>query len=400
MAMAVLTSALLAGVAWGEADQVNDYEWRGVGRIVAIGDLHGDYAQYRKVLRDAGLINSRGKWDGGNAHLVQTGDVTDRGPDSIAIIDHLEDLKQQARRKGGAVHTLIGNHEAMNSYGDLRYVHPGEFAHFVGRGSAELRERQWQFSLQQMEQRRPDEFELLDLELYRQEWEQQYPLGWVEHRFAWMPDGEYGKWVLNNPVVIKLNDTLFLHGGLSEKYCHLSLAELTEQAHAELKNFDPANPGMIEDPEGPLWYRGLAQDSETTLSPVVTAILARYEAERIVVGHTPTGGVVWPRFEGRVVANDTGIAGYYGGHDAFLEINGGGAVAGYGEQRIELPASPDGREAYLREVIAMDPANEMLQKRLALLLEPPPEAAPIEPMGEQDELREPGRETITPDICR
>ena len=133
------------------------------GYVVTISDLHGDYAQYRKVLRDAGLINSRGKWAGGDAHLVQTGDITDRGPDSIAIIEHLQDLKKQARRKGGAVHTLIGNHEAMNSYGDLRYVHPGEFQHFVGRGSADLRERQWQFTLQQIEQQRPEEFKMMEV---------------------------------------------------------------------------------------------------------------------------------------------------------------------------------------------------------------------------------------------
>jgi len=392
--------SLCSASAWGEAEKIDEYHWQGIERIVAVGDLHGDYAQYEKVLRQAGLINSRGKWDGGDAHLVQTGDITDRGPDSIAIIEHLEDLKRQARRKGGAVHTLIGNHEAMNSYGDLRYVHPGEFEHFIGRGSEELRERQWQYSLQQIEQQRPEAFKLMDLELYRQEWEKKFPLGWVEHRTAWMPGGEYGQWVLENPVAIKLNGTLFMHGGLSAKYCHMSLAELTAQAHAELENFDPLNPRMIEDPEGPLWYRGLAQDSEQLLSPVVEAILARYEAERIVVGHTPTGGVVWPRFEGRVVANDPGIATYYGAHASFLEINGASAVAGYGEQRLPLPEQPEAREAYLREVISLDPDNPMLQRRLALLLEPPPEGVPVEPMGEQDVVREPGLETITPDICR
>jgi hypothetical protein len=398
--LGLLVFSLGVAAAWGKAKEVDDYHWQGIERIVAIGDLHGDYEQYREVLRDAGLINSRGKWDGGDAHLVQTGDITDRGPDSIAIIDHLQDLKKQARRKGGRVHTLIGNHEAMNSYGDLRYVHQGEFEFFVDRGSAALRERQWDYTLQQLEARRPEEFQALDLELYRLEWEKQFPLGWVEHRTAWLPSGEYGQWVLENPVAIKLNDTIFLHGGLSEKYCHMSLAELTERAHAELQNFNPETQGMIEDPEGPLWYRGLAQDSEELMGPVVEAIMARYEAERIVVGHTPTGGVVWPRFDGRVVANDTGIAKYYGGHAAFLEINGEGALAGYGERRLALPAASDQREVYLREVIALNPANPQLQRRLALLLEPPPPGAEVEPMAELDEPREPGRETLSPDICR
>ena len=84
-------AALLCGMA--SADEAA-LEWNEVPRIVAIGDLHGDYEQYLKVLTDAGLISKRGKWTGGDTHLVQTGDVTDRGPDSIAIIEHLEAIVQ------------------------------------------------------------------------------------------------------------------------------------------------------------------------------------------------------------------------------------------------------------------------------------------------------------------
>jgi hypothetical protein len=36
-------------------------------------------------------------------------------------------LERQAKKAGGAVHALIGNHEAMNVYGDLRYVTTEEF---------------------------------------------------------------------------------------------------------------------------------------------------------------------------------------------------------------------------------------------------------------------------------
>ena len=54
-----------------QADQVGQYEWNGIDRVVAIGDLHGDYEQYMKVLRSSGLVNRRGRWTGGDAHLVQ-----------------------------------------------------------------------------------------------------------------------------------------------------------------------------------------------------------------------------------------------------------------------------------------------------------------------------------------
>ena len=67
-------------------------------------------------------------WSGGATHLVQLGDVPDRAPDTRKILDLLMRLEPQARRAGGYVHALIGNHEAMNVYGDLRYVSEGEIA--------------------------------------------------------------------------------------------------------------------------------------------------------------------------------------------------------------------------------------------------------------------------------
>ena len=92
------------------------YEWEGVERVVAVGDLHGDYDHYLATLVAAGIVDSKGKWIGGTAHLVQTGDIPDRGADTGKIIEHITKLDKQARRKGGRVHNLIGNHEAMNSY--------------------------------------------------------------------------------------------------------------------------------------------------------------------------------------------------------------------------------------------------------------------------------------------
>ena len=100
--MLILFSTLLVnGPADAKAKKVDDYHWTGVERVVAIGDLHGDYGQYIKVMESAGLIGKNGKWTGGKTHLVQTGDITDRGDDSRKIIDHLVKLKKQANRKGG-----------------------------------------------------------------------------------------------------------------------------------------------------------------------------------------------------------------------------------------------------------------------------------------------------------
>src|SRR3990170_4361718 len=110
-------------------------------RVVAVGDLHGDYQAWIEIASRAGLIDRRARWAGGSAVLVQTGDITDRGPDSLKIIRHLMRLQGQARRSGGRVVVVLGNHEAMNMTDDLRYVHPGEFAAFTNANSESLRRR-------------------------------------------------------------------------------------------------------------------------------------------------------------------------------------------------------------------------------------------------------------------
>jgi len=388
IAIMVLLLALMAsGAADAKAKKIDDYHWTGVDRVVAIADIHGDYGQYFKAMRSAGLIDESGKWSGGETHLVQTGDIPDRGPDTIKIIDHLEKLRKQAKKAGGYVHLLIGNHEAMNVEGDLRYVSPGEYAAFTTRNSQRLREMQWQRQLEWMKANTPD-FAEIDLEAFRKEWDQQVPLGWVEHRQAWSVNGPYGKYVEGNHVAVQINDTIFVHGGISAKYCALSLETMTDDVHTALKNYDRSVQTIVDDPLGPLWYRGLAleKESDDVFSQTLDNILDRYGAKRIVVGHTPTGGVVWPRFDRRVIVNDTGLATYYGAHMGVLELTADGITAIYGDKRIPVPANNDGRVDYLRAVIEADPNNAQMKQRLARLLAPvgsvPAEVSEGEPEDE------------------
>ncbi|MCW8831268.1 MAG: metallophosphoesterase [Gammaproteobacteria bacterium] len=100
--------------------------WTDIDRIVAVGDVHGDYDQFVKTLRAANVINTNNKWIGGKTHLVQIGDILDRGPDSRKVMDLLMELETQALVAGGYIHALIGNHEAMVKYQDLHYAHPME----------------------------------------------------------------------------------------------------------------------------------------------------------------------------------------------------------------------------------------------------------------------------------
>jgi len=370
----VLALLLFATLASAEVRQIDDYQWEGVERVVAVGDLHGDYDHYLATLVAAGIVDSKGKWIGGTAHLVQTGDIPDRGADTGKIIEHITKLDKQARRKGGRVHNLIGNHEAMNVYGDLRYVSEGEYEAFVTRRSEALRDRYYELYLKGFESQDPEGFAARP-EDYRDRWNVQHPLGWVEHRQAWdpawNPDGQYAKWVLGNKVAIRVNDTLFVHGGISGFYCRNSLQSLTEKVSDGLRHFDPKNAGILEDEFGPLWYRGLAGVEPVAAPETVDAILAQHGIKHIAVGHTPTSGVIWPRYDGKVIMIDTGISRVYGGYVGYLEMTADGLSAGYPSGKLPLPASDDDRQAYLEQVIQFDPGNPHLRERLQQLQRPP-----------------------------
>ena len=307
----VLTFLVCTSLAFAEVRQIDEYQWEGVERVIAVGDVHGDYDNYLATLMAAGIVDGKGKWAGGATHLVQTGDIPDRGPDTGKIIEHISRLDKQARRKGGRVHNLIGNHEAMNVYGDLRYVSEGEYEAFTTRRSEALRDRYFELYLQGFEARDPEGFAARPAD-FRDRWNLEHPLGWVEHRQAWdpawNPEGQYAKWVLNKKVAIRINDALFLHGGISGFYCQNSLDWITENVLSGLRDFQPGNAGILEDDFGPLWYRGLSGVEPLATPETVDAILARHGVKHIVVGHTVTSGVIWPRYDAKVIMIDTGIS--------------------------------------------------------------------------------------------
>lgn len=350
--------------------QVDDHRWEGVERIVAIGDLHGDYASYLAVMQAAGLVDKRGRWIGGSTHLVQTGDIPDRGPDTRRIINHMAKLARQAAKRGGRIHNLMGNHEAMNVYGDLRYIHPGEYAAFADKQSAQRRDRYYAATLDDLARRDPERHAALPAD-FRTQWNAEHPLGWIEHRLAWDPrfdpKGEMYRWTMATRVAIQINDLVFLHGGISSDYCGNTLESLTSKAHDALRRADPDDRGILDDPRGPLWYRGMAGVAPATPVETVDAILANRGAKHVVIGHTPTGGAIWPRLDGRVIMIDTGMSAAYGGPIAYLEITRDGLFAGYRGGRLPLPTEDAKRLDYLDRVIALHPGlATLLQRREAL----------------------------------
>lgn len=336
-------------------------EWTGVKKIVAVGDVHGDFDQFVVVLRSADLIDDENHWTGGETHLVQTGDVPDRGPDTRKIMDLLMNLEQEAKKAKGYVHALIGNHEAMNIFGDLRYVHAGEWASFATGKSAERREKEYERHKDEIKRNPPasgrPEFD----DAYRETWLDDRPLGYFEHREAFALSGKYGQWIARHNAVVKINDTVFLHGGLGPKYVTASIKSINRSIQSELRDFSKLRGGVNVDPEGPLWYRGLAQQPEADEEQHLQAALAAYGAKRIVIGHTVSPGTIWPRFGGRVVMIDVGMAANYGGRTACLVIEDGVPYTLHRGSRIDFPKdSAADFLRYVKQAAALDPAPSPL----------------------------------------
>ncbi len=80
-------------------------------KLVAVGDVHGQFERFVKILRHAKLINAEHHWCGGHNRLVQIGDILDRGPFSLKVDALLERLQIEAASAGGEVVRLVGNHE-------------------------------------------------------------------------------------------------------------------------------------------------------------------------------------------------------------------------------------------------------------------------------------------------
>lgn len=108
-------------------------------RLIAIGDLHGDYEATINSFKLADLIDEKLDWKGGDTIVVQVGDQIDRcrpykyqcsderatvndEASDIKILEFFTKLHEQALDQKGGVYSLLGNHEIMNVRGDMRYV--------------------------------------------------------------------------------------------------------------------------------------------------------------------------------------------------------------------------------------------------------------------------------------
>jgi hypothetical protein len=245
------------------------------GRVVAVGDLHGDPAAALAVLSLAGVVDAAGAWSGGDTALVLTGDWTDRGPSSRGVLALLRRLEGEAAAAGGRVVGLLGNHEAMNLTGDWRYVSPADVADYGGEAA---------------------------------------------RRAAYAPGGADGDWLRAHGAVAQVGETAFAHGGFAARWAPRGVPGLNALVAAALAGGDPAVLGE----DGPLWYRGHLLADEAVACAEVEAVRRVLGVRRIVVGHTTQrSGEPAVRCGGALIGIDTGISAHYGGHLAALELRAG-----------------------------------------------------------------------------
>jgi hypothetical protein len=178
--------------------------------IIVIGDIHGDYKLAINLLKTAELIkieNGFIKWiadityAGKIVYVVQVGDQVDRcrpvngmscdnmnttyddEASDIKILKLFTNLDKQARQHGSAVISLLGNHELMNSMGQLNYVsHMGlkEFESYKDPSNPHLT----------------------------------FTSGEEARKYAFLPGNEYGKFLgcTRVPALI-IGTNLFVHAG-------------------------------------------------------------------------------------------------------------------------------------------------------------------------------------------
>jgi len=331
-------------------------DWQDVPRVIAIGDVHGDKDALVAVLRMASVIDAAERWTGGTSHVVQVGDVPARGPQTRQALDLLMRLEQEALGAGGRVHALIGNHEVGVMYGDLRNVLPAEYEAFKSDRSKELLQAAFEREVDSLRKQGAWPDSPAERDALRASWFDRHPPGWVEHREAFRPSGHYGSWIGRHNAVIRINDSLFMHGGISPKYARATRSSLNAAIRSELATVTDSPPPRSTELLGPIWYRGLAEDDGAAPASHVEAVLAFHGVGRIVIGHTVTRTAILPRYDGRVVNVDLGLSRFYGRPPACLVLE---AQSSYVLHRgVKVPLPKAGAVEYRQYLEAVEAADE------------------------------------------
>jgi len=224
-------------------------------RIIAIGDLHGDWDATIKSLKKAGVINNSLNWIGGDTVVVQVGDQVDKGGrgevtndenSELRIINYLDKLNIEAKKNMGAVYSLLGNHEIMNVFGDFSYVSPKGID---GMG------------------------------------------GSIKRFNRFRPGGDIAKKLAKRNVIMKIGSWVFVHGGILPKYAKKysirdinTIMKMFLMGHVSIGETQVFRQLFINN-DSLLWNRTFSGDRVN--SNALYTSLQLLDAKYMVVGHTP-----------------------------------------------------------------------------------------------------------------
>ena len=351
-ARAVIVAGLILGLVGLLEPARTGFAQSGSARTVAIGDIHGDLQSFKSILQKAGLADATGKWTGGNASFVQTGDYLDRGTDVRALMDLLMALEPQAKSAGGRALALLGNHEVMNLFGETRDVNPATYATFTDADSQKRLDAAWTAYQKIGAAKRSNGDEVPDvLAQSHDAFVKAHPLGYIEYREALGPHGQYGAWLRRKPMVTKVAGSIFLHAGIPPATAPSNIDALNDELHDEIQRVDRFMERLVDaklalpsftlpevlqvasaeidrankltaearakatrverskidvllvteasqflkidkwlalDPENAMWWRGTSTLPDDPTGGPFAPLLARYGAARFVTGHTPT----------------------------------------------------------------------------------------------------------------
>ncbi|KAG0702508.1 Metallo-dependent phosphatase-like protein [Suillus ampliporus] len=312
-----------------EDDYAREPRPRFTRKIIAVGDIHGDIGNAEHILQMAGVVDENNNWSGNVDVFVQTGDIIDRGDDTIELFNWMEDLREQALAVNGIVLSILGNHEYMNAIGDWRYVLESEKKTFEPRDSR---------------------LEAVTTGWLADAWAANYttaarlPL----HGLLGPPNTDYpapdgSAFARANAGPLSHAAFSFVHGGLAPTYPNLQpfpsaingigsslLRRLRERKPQPLPHPPSSYPGLpagttreearMYSADGPLWYRGWADEDDRKVCPMVDAVLEKTGTRRMVMGHTPQFDGILAKCDGKVIIIDTGISHAYNGALSALSI--------------------------------------------------------------------------------
>jgi len=253
-------------------DRSNDPSvFENVSRVLAIGDIHGQFDAITTYLINNKVIDTNLDWIWGDGHVVFSGDVFDRGNNVTECLWLIYQLDIQAKKQGGRVHMLLGNHEVMIMTNDTRYLNKKYevFSNYFLRDYARF-------------------FDV---------------------------NSELGHWLRDRNVIIKINDVIYSHAGISPQVYDrgLSFDTINNILRDYLHEPNLPKPGslteLIINVYGPLWYRGYIMESDNVYlisQKEVDEILNFYKADLLVIAHTENK-VITRLYNDKVIAIDVPI---------------------------------------------------------------------------------------------